>query len=75
MKAVIEVLVRGLVDNPDGVQIDAISEAGGVTYEVSVADGDQGKVIGKDGKIANALRQVAKGLAGPDGQAHVDIRS
>ena len=75
MKGVIETLVQGLVDSPESVQIDEVSEDGGTVYEVSVADGDLGKVIGKDGKIANAWRQVARGLAGPEGRAHVEIRS
>lgn len=62
MKAMLEVLVKGLVDNPDEVRIDEARKGSQVTLEVNVADNDLGKVIGKDGRIANALRQVVAAL-------------
>ncbi len=63
MKELIEILVRALVDNPDAVIVDEVKEDGSVTYQVTVAPDDVGKVIGKDGRVANALRTVAKAAA------------
>ena len=63
MKELIEILVKALVDDPDQVDITEISGDDAVTYEIRVAQDDMGKVIGKGGKIANALRTVAKAAA------------
>ncbi|HOK53591.1 MAG TPA: KH domain-containing protein, partial [Armatimonadota bacterium] len=60
MKDLIEILVKALVDEQDQVEILEINRDNTLTYQVQVAPGDLGKVIGKDGKIANALRTVAK---------------
>ena len=63
MKSLIEILVRALVDNTDAVSVREVDEGDSVTYEVTVASDDLGKVIGKQGKVANALRTVAKAAA------------
>jgi predicted RNA-binding protein YlqC (UPF0109 family) len=63
LKELIEYLVKSLVDNPDEVEITEVEGTEGVTYEIRVADIDKGKVIGKQGKIANALRTIAKAAA------------
>ena len=63
MKNLIEILVKALVDNPDAVKVEEISEGDSLTYEVTVAEDDLGKVIGKQGRVANALRTVAKAAA------------
>ena len=63
LKDLIEYLVRALVDEPDSVVIQEINGAESTTYEIRVATADVGKVIGKQGKIANALRTVAKAAA------------
>ena len=63
MKELIEYLVRSLVDDPDQVDIQELEGAESTTYEIRVAPADLGKVIGKQGKIANALRTVAKAAA------------
>lgn len=63
MNNLIEILIKALVDNPDSVAIDEIDEGRSVTYNVTVAPDDLGKVIGKDGRVANALRTVAKAAA------------
>ncbi|MCX8052582.1 MAG: KH domain-containing protein [Armatimonadetes bacterium] len=63
MKSLIEILVRALVDDPDSVDVKEVYEGGAITYEVTVAPDDVGKVIGKDGRVANALRTVAKAAA------------
>ena len=63
MKALIEILVKALVDDPDAVIVKEIEDDMGLTYEVTVAEDDLGKVIGKHGRVANALRTVAKAAA------------
>ena len=63
MKNLIEILVKALVDNPDAVRVEEVDEGDSVTYEVTVAEDDLGKVIGKQGRVANALRTVAKAAA------------
>ena len=63
MKNLIEILVKALVDNPDAVKVTEIDEGDSMTYEVTVAEDDLGKVIGKQGRVANALRTVAKAAA------------
>ena len=63
MKSMIEYLVKELVDEPESVTITEVPGEESTTYEVRVAPGDLGKVIGKQGRIANALRTVAKAVA------------
>jgi len=66
VKSMIEYLVKELVDEPDNVVINELPGEEATTYEVRVAPGDLGKVIGKQGRIANALRTVAKAVAMKD---------
>jgi len=63
LKNLIEILVRALVDDPGSVVVHEIDEGRSMTYEVTVAEDDLGKVIGKEGRVANALRTVAKAAA------------
>jgi predicted RNA-binding protein YlqC (UPF0109 family) len=63
LKALIEYLVTNLVDEPEHVQVVEVPGEEAITYEVRVAPNDLGKVIGKQGRIANALRTVAKASA------------
>ncbi len=63
MKQMIEYLVKQLVDEPDQVDVSEVPGDDATTYEVRVAPDDLGKVIGKQGRIANALRTVAKAAA------------
>ncbi len=70
--AVLEYLVKALVDEPDGVEVDAIEGGRGVSLEVRVAPGDLGRVIGKRGRTANAIRTVTRAAAVRD-DARVDI--
>jgi predicted RNA-binding protein YlqC (UPF0109 family) len=64
---VLEYLVKALVDEPDGVEVDAIDRRGGVQLEVRVAPGDMGRVIGKRGRTAQAIRAVTRAAAVKDG--------
>jgi predicted RNA-binding protein YlqC (UPF0109 family) len=59
----IEYLVKALVDEPGEVSITEVPGDESTTFEVHVAPNDLGKVIGKQGRIANALRTVAKAVA------------
>jgi len=76
MKELVELLVRALVDHPDRVQVREVAGDKSVTYEVSVAPEDLGKVIGKQGRIANALRTTLKAAASKaDRKAYLEIIS
>ena len=63
MKDLLEYLTRALVEDPDAVEVEEFEEDGDLVYEISVADDDLGRVIGKGGRVANALRSVAKAAA------------
>ena len=58
-----EFLVRALVEDPDAVEVEELEEDGDLIYEISVAEDDLGRVIGKGGRVANAIRTVAKAAA------------
>ncbi|MEJ5297537.1 MAG: KH domain-containing protein [Armatimonadota bacterium] len=76
MKAVLEVIVRGLVDEPERVRVRETVSGSRVTYDISVSERDLGKVIGRDGRIANALRTVVSALAARQNrEAQVEIQS
>ncbi len=66
MKQLVELLVKSLVDRPDEVSINELDGEHSMTYEVNVAPSDIGKVIGKGGRIASALRTVVKAAAVKD---------
>lgn len=63
MTELLEFLVKALVENPDAVEIEELEEDGDLVYEISVADEDLGRVIGKGGRVANAIRTIAKAAA------------
>jgi predicted RNA-binding protein YlqC (UPF0109 family) len=63
MTELIEFLVRALVEDPEAVVVEELEEEGDLVYEVSVAEGDLGRVIGKGGRVANAIRTIAKAAA------------
>jgi len=66
VNTLIEYLVKSLVDEPEHVTITEVAAEETTTYEVRVSPGDLGKVIGKQGRIANALRTVVKSVAMKD---------
>jgi predicted RNA-binding protein YlqC (UPF0109 family) len=59
----LEFLVRALVEDPGGVVVEELEEDGDLIYEITVAEGDLGRVIGKGGRVANAIRTIAKAAA------------
>ncbi len=63
MKEVLEVLAKSLVEFPDQVSVTEIDDEKGTVLELRVADSDMGKVIGKQGRIAKAIRTVVKAAA------------
>jgi len=63
LKDLIELIAKSLVDNPDMVEVKEITENTSVVVELKVAPDDMGKVIGKQGKIAKAIRTLAKAAA------------
>lgn len=73
MRSLIEILVKALVDEPDSVRVNEVDDGSVITYEVTVAPDDVGKIIGKQGRVANALRTVAKAAALKD-QKNVYVR-
>lgn len=68
MKQLVEVLVKGLVDSPDQVEVTATESPRSVAIQVRVAGGDMGKVIGRGGRVAKAIRTVVKSAAAKDGR-------
>ena len=60
MQDLVEYLVKALVDEPDQVEVKEVKGERTVIYEVKVAPDDTGRVIGKEGRIAQALRTVVK---------------
>jgi predicted RNA-binding protein YlqC (UPF0109 family) len=77
VKPVLEVLVGALVDHPEEVEVIETSRSRDTVFlEVRVAPGDVGKIIGKQGKIANAIRTVARAAAARERlRAMIDITS
>lgn len=63
MKDIIEVIAKSLVKNPDQVNVTEAVDRDTTIYELRVAPEDMGKVIGKQGRIAKALRTVVKAAA------------
>ena len=69
-----EVIAKALVDDPDSVVVNEREEKKTTILEVHVADSDMGKVIGKQGRIAKAIRSVVKAAAAKeDKKVIVDI--
>ncbi|HJD04656.1 MAG: KH domain-containing protein [Mediterraneibacter sp.] len=74
MKELVEVIAKALVDNPEEVSVNEKKEGRTTVLELHVADGDMGKVIGKQGRIARAIRSVVKAAAAKeDKRVVVDI--
>lgn len=64
MRELLEFLARGLVEKPEDVHVEEVEEVEGeIVLELEVADEDLGRVIGRGGRVANALRSVMKAAA------------
>ena len=66
MKELVEVIAKALVDNPDEVVVTEKTEGKNIVVELHVAQSDMGKVIGKQGRIAKAIRSVVKAASSKD---------
>lgn len=75
MREVFEYIAKNLVDEPDEVQVEEFEEDDGtVVIEITAAPDDMGKIIGKNGRLARALRQIARALGTREGvRTNVDI--
>ncbi len=74
MKELVEVIAKALVDDPESVVVNEREEKKTTVLEVRVAESDMGKVIGKQGRIAKAIRSVVKAAAAKeDKKVVVDI--
>jgi uncharacterized protein len=62
-REIVEYLARGLVDEPDAVSVEEVEREGAVILQLRVAPDDVGKVIGRQGRIARALRTVVRASA------------
>ena len=72
MKELVEVIAKALVDNPDEVVVTEKEEGRNIVVELHVAQSDMGKVIGKQGRIAKAIRSVVKAASSKDNKK-VDV--
>lgn len=65
MQELLSIIAKGLVDDPDSVSVeaDAPTEDGTTVYHIHVAESDMGRVIGKQGRIAKAIRTIARSAA------------
>ena len=66
MKDVLELVIKSLVENQTEVSINEKEDGKTITFEVKVAGSDMGKVIGKQGKMAKAIRTLMKSVAGKE---------
>ena len=72
-KSVCEYVVKQIVDNPDGVSVAQSETDKGLRLDVTVADGDMGRVIGKRGRVASAIRTVVRAAGVDDDVAAIEV--
>jgi predicted RNA-binding protein YlqC (UPF0109 family) len=72
VKELLEYIARALVDKPDAVWVEVDEADDEVTLTLGVDEGDMGRVIGRDGRIANAIRSLLRVMAARDGR-HVEL--
>ncbi len=73
MRDLVEYVVRALVADPGEVRVEEIEEDDGIVLEVRVAADDLGRVIGREGRVANAIRTLAKAAATATGGGRVMV--
>ena len=69
MKEFVEFIVKHLVENPDQVTVTVVESEGRFHYKVTVGPGDMGRVIGREGRIARAIRVILVAASSRKGQA------
>jgi predicted RNA-binding protein YlqC (UPF0109 family) len=68
MKELIEYIAKSLVDDPSQVKVSEVESSNSVIIELHVAPGDMGRVIGRGGRVANAIRTLVRVLAAKEGK-------
>ena len=68
MKESLEAIITSLVNEPSEVSINQVDGERSIVFEVKVAQSDMGKVIGREGRIAKAIRTIMKALAAKEGK-------
>jgi uncharacterized protein len=71
-QAVCEFVVKQIVDDPDSVRVEVSERDSGIRLDVTVGDGDMGRVIGKRGRVATAIRTVVR-AAGHEEDQTIDV--
>lgn len=71
MEDLIEYIAKALVDEPEGVSVKRVDDSH--SYELYVSADDRGKIIGRKGRTANALRTILAAASGDDSDAHLEI--
>jgi predicted RNA-binding protein YlqC (UPF0109 family) len=72
VKELLEYIARSLVDNPDAVEVEVEEGDGEIELTLVVDEHDMGRVIGRDGRIANAIRSLLRVVGSRDGR-HVEL--
>jgi predicted RNA-binding protein YlqC (UPF0109 family) len=72
VKAFLEYVARSLVDDPDAVVVEMTEADDEITLTLKVGEGDMGRIIGRDGRIANAIRSLLRVMGTRDGR-HVEL--
>jgi predicted RNA-binding protein YlqC (UPF0109 family) len=67
-KELVEYVAKSLVDDPESVRVEVVRDESGTVIELHVAEDDMGKVIGRNGSVAKALRTLLKVTAARDGE-------
>lgn len=73
MKELIEYIATSLVENPEAVRVRERRRRGMLRYELTVAQEDMGRVIGKEGRVANAMRQLLRASATVQRKGRVEL--
>jgi uncharacterized protein len=68
VRELVEFLARSLVERPDEVSVEEFDEDGELVLELRVADGDVGRVIGREGRVAKAIRTVVRAAGAREGR-------
>ena len=68
LKELLEYLIRSIVDEPDAIEVKEVTGEKALVFEIKVAESDIGKVIGKHGRIINAIRTVVRAAAVKEGK-------
>lgn len=68
MKELLTYIAQSLVDNPDQVSVTELDKEGEIVFEVRVADGDMGKIIGRQGRIVKEIRILMRAVAQRQGK-------